>query len=87
MRNRVISNSYRLDSVAGVSMHGEGGGLEGGGVTRGRSGQSSGACPVYVHITFNLGGILRWQRRWLNVGLRGVCRSPVASPAVSLKPK
>lgn len=28
MRNRVISNSYRLDSVAGVSMHGEGGGLQ-----------------------------------------------------------
>lgn len=32
MRNRVISNSYCLDSVAGVSMHGEGGGLEGGGL-------------------------------------------------------
>lgn len=62
-------------------------GVEGGGVTRGRSGQSSGACPVYVHITFNLGGILRLQWRWLHVGLRGVCRSPVASPAVSLKPK
>lgn len=30
MRNQVISNSYRLDSVAGVSMHGEGGGWRGG---------------------------------------------------------